>query len=248
MATEKDVYCRYFVDAVKEVDIYTVAYALNLPIVKKGMYDFIPCPGHSNRTGKPDRNATNAKLCDNPKGYYCFACGQFVPMIDMVQEVLSCDFNEAVNFIGDNCGVPPKNIDTSDYIRRTTLTIEERETLSLPNQAEMVKCLTGIFTTEPLLKKGEISIKKDGYFYRYQQKKSCTLNRLYNDNKQFYGNFMKWMKIHREKYYKSLLSDIEKGKCDDLLTELFDDETSKAKLCEIYKDKISQIKEIKEMS
>lgn len=246
---EKDVYCKYYVDAVKEVDIYTVAYALSLPIVKKGMYDFIPCPGHSNRTGKPDRNATNAKLCESPKGYYCFACGQFVPMIDMVQEVLDCDFNEAVNFIGDNCGVTPKSSDTSDYIRRTTLTIEEREVLSLPNQTEMVKCLTGISEKEPLLKKGEISIKKDGYFHKYEQKKSYTLNRLYNDNKGFYSNFIKWMKFHREKYYKILVSDIERGKCNKLLSELFgEDETAKAKLCEIYKEKISQIKEIKEMS
>lgn len=246
--SEKDVCCRYFVDAVKEVDIYSVVTALCLPVAKKGAYDFIPCPGHSNRTGKPDRNATNAKLCDNPKGYYCFACGEFVPMIDMVQETLDCSFNEAVNFIGDNCGVPPKHVGSYDYIRRSSLTNEERDLLELPHQAEMVRCLIGISTTEPLLKKGEISFKKDGYFYKYQQKKSCTLNRIYNDNKYFYNNFIKWRKLHRQKYYKNLLFNIESGKCNELLTELFDDETAKQKLCEIYKEKISQIKEIKEMS
>ena len=232
----KEVYCRYLVDAVKEVDIESVASALDLKVVRKGMYDFIRCPGHLNRSGRMDRNATNAKLCNNPKGYYCFACGEFVPMIDMVQEVLGCDFNSAVNFIGDNCGVAPKI--EGDAPKRTALTIEERELLQLPNQSDNVKCLIDITTKEPLVKRGDTFIKKGNLYYVYAMKKGWSLNRLHNENKSFYSNLIKWTKIHRKNYYKKMATNIDKGYYDDVFASLFDDtDVAKSKLAEIYRQK-----------
>ena len=53
-----------------EADARTVAEFLGMQIVKKGKYDFIQCPGHEKRLGKPDSHIGNAVLLKN--GYKCF--------------------------------------------------------------------------------------------------------------------------------------------------------------------------------
>ena len=72
-----------------EADARTVAEFLGMQIVKKGKYDFIQCPGHEKRLGKPDSHIGNAVLLKN--GYKCFACNTFIPTAEMVMEYTGCN-------------------------------------------------------------------------------------------------------------------------------------------------------------
>lgn len=85
-----------------EADSLSVANYLGMDIVKRGSRYFIPCPGHEQRLGKPDRKTSNCVL--TPKGYHCFACQERVGLINMVMEYTGCEYREALTIIGDACG------------------------------------------------------------------------------------------------------------------------------------------------
>ena len=85
-----------------EADSLSVANYLGMEVVKKGSNYCIPCPGHEERLGKPDRKIGNCIL--TPKGYHCFACCERVGLINMVMEYTGCQYKEALTIIGDACG------------------------------------------------------------------------------------------------------------------------------------------------
>lgn len=79
-----------------------VAEHFGLEIIHKGAYDFIHCPGHIDRLGKEDRKANNCVLLEH--GYHCYACGETVGILRMIEEIEGCSKYDAIGIAGDIAG------------------------------------------------------------------------------------------------------------------------------------------------
>lgn len=87
---------------VEDCNAENVAEAIGMDIMSKGKYQYILCPGHQARLGKPDNHIGNAVLWE--KGYYCYACGCFVKTHNMVMEYVGCSSSEAYEIMADAMG------------------------------------------------------------------------------------------------------------------------------------------------
>lgn len=87
---------------------YDVAIAIGMEVIPRCGKNYIHCPGHMDRLGKMDNTPNNAILTE--KGYYCFACGCSVNLIQMVEEYYknylgqTLNFSEILGIIADTCG------------------------------------------------------------------------------------------------------------------------------------------------
>ncbi|MEH2932143.1 hypothetical protein VSQ48_20015 [Candidatus Ventrimonas sp. KK005] len=87
---------------IEDCNAETVAEAIGMDITSRGKYQYILCPGHQARLGKPDNHMGNAVLWE--KGYYCYACGCFVKTHDMVMEYTGCSSAEAYEIMAAAMG------------------------------------------------------------------------------------------------------------------------------------------------
>lgn len=116
-------------EAAKDADAVEIAAAIGMKIYPKGRNNFILCPGHEKRLGKPDINPTNAIITHD--GYYCFGCGCFVRTPEMIMEFLGCDKKEAFRIIMDSLGGEDLYLNSYENEKRFTLSGEEIKALGL---------------------------------------------------------------------------------------------------------------------
>lgn len=115
---------------IDECNAEDVAEYLQMQIVRKGSRNYIACPGHEARLGKPDLHIGNAEL--KTKGYTCYACHEFVSTHDMVMEVTGCSSEEAYNIMADAMGYKlDGNSAYSADIPRLRLTKEEATVIGI---------------------------------------------------------------------------------------------------------------------
>lgn len=70
--------------------------------VCRGEKTYISCPGHFARLGKEDQRLGNCVVLEY--GYYCFACSEFVGILDMICEIDGCNKFRAIQIAGDIAG------------------------------------------------------------------------------------------------------------------------------------------------
>ena len=121
-------------EAAKDADAVEIAAAIGMKIYPKGRNNFILCPGHEKRLGKPDTNPTNAIITHD--GYYCFGCGCFVRTPEMIMEFLGCDKKEAFRIIMDSLGGEDLYLNSYENEKRFTLSGEEIKALGLTAQMD----------------------------------------------------------------------------------------------------------------
>lgn len=142
-----------------ETDAETVADFIQMDTKRKGKYTYILCPGHKKRLGHRDENIGNCVLKEN--GYYCWACGTFVPTHDMVMEYTGCDSKEAYNIMAEAMGgidlFGGSGTTSSLDMPRCRLTAEEAEIIGLHPK----------FTVS--LKTSSGQIIQDGLYVLYRQ-------------------------------------------------------------------------------
>lgn len=165
----------------EEADAKTVAEYLGMRIVRKGKYDFIQCPGHEQRLGRPDTHIGNAVLLKN--GYKCFACNTFVPTADMVMEYTGCNKWEAYRMIADVMGGEELFPDTGQVssLPKLRLTTEELEALKLctPFPTAVTYRVTG---------NGKTPVK-DGLYELYKADQGAYYNMIRNRAKEMIAKY-----------------------------------------------------------
>lgn len=116
---------------IEDCNAETVAEAIGMDITSKGKYQYILCPGHQARLGKPDNHIGNAVLWE--KGYYCYACGCFVKTHDMVMEYVGCSSSEAYEVMAAAMGGVSlyEGTEKDSCVPRLRLNKEEAETIGL---------------------------------------------------------------------------------------------------------------------
>lgn len=93
----------YDIEAIKDsITAFDVADYFGLELFHKGKNTFIYCPGHFSRLGREDKHPNNCILYEN--GYYCYGCGEWVSMLDMIAELSECDKYCAIELAGDIAG------------------------------------------------------------------------------------------------------------------------------------------------
>lgn len=100
------------------VDIAEVADALGMAVVRRGASVRTLCPFHA------DKSPSLTLYQSGHRGphFHCFACGENGDVFKLVQERLSCDFKESVEWLAAHLGVlPPKRLGKS----RSTTTSEQ---------------------------------------------------------------------------------------------------------------------------
>lgn len=108
-------------------DAETVAEYMGMQVVHKGRYNYIKCPGHIHRLGKEDTHIGNAVL--TRRGYRCYACGEFVPLPQMVMEYMQCSKADAYSIIAKAMGGEFLFDDAADtkQLKFPALRLTERE-------------------------------------------------------------------------------------------------------------------------
>ena len=89
------------------INAIEVAKGLGMEMQWKGSRIFIRCPGHEKRLGHEDVRMTNCILSE--RGYYCFACGVFVPTMKMAEEVCGSK-EEARRRVAEITGRPVSDV------------------------------------------------------------------------------------------------------------------------------------------
>ena len=172
-------------------DALTVAQHLGIEIKRKGSRNFIRCPGHESRLGKPDYKISNCVLFD--KGYKCFACGESVGIIQMVQEVTGCSFAEALDIIADTCGGSSLYQTTnkkSSTPQKQALRKEDLEIIGInPDFDEFNGIIINGYNSPIYVDSSKIKtyvIKKGHEYLVCQKKEMLTLSKILTKNKKLY--------------------------------------------------------------
>ena len=166
-----------------EADARTVAEFLGMQIVKKGKYDFIQCPGHEKRLGKPDSHIGNAVLLKN--GYKCFACNTFIPTAEMVMEYTGCNRQEAYHIIAEAMGGEefyPDEGKAAPDLPKLRLTPEELKALKLtsPFAVSIAYRMTG---------DGKVTIKA-GLYELYKSDKGAYYHIIHDRAREMFEKYV----------------------------------------------------------
>ena len=123
---------------IASIDAITVAEGIGMDIKRKGKYNFILCPGHSERLGHPDTNASNCVL--TAKGYHCFGCNTTKDMFAMVMEYLGVDFPHALNIVAELAGGEEhfSTEENSSFIAKLPLTTEQLNAIFIKSASNYV--------------------------------------------------------------------------------------------------------------
>jgi hypothetical protein len=105
-----------------EANCIEVAKYIGIEVVTRGINNFMLCPGHTNRLGRPDTALGNCVVYED--GYVCFACNpnKKHDVFTMVMEHTNCSFAEALNIVAEIYG--------GADIYKTTYVKEEKLALS----------------------------------------------------------------------------------------------------------------------
>lgn len=123
---------------IASIDAIIVAEGIGMDIKRKGKYNFILCPGHAERLGYPDTNASNCVL--TAKGYHCFGCNVTKDMFAMVQEYLGVDFPHALNIVADLAGGEEffSAEKSNNYVAKLPLTTEQLNVIGIKSASNCV--------------------------------------------------------------------------------------------------------------
>lgn len=123
---------------ISSIDAVTVAEGIGIDIKRKGRYNFILCPGHAERLGYPDTNASNCVL--TAKGYHCFGCNVTKDMFGMVMEYLGVDFPHALNIVAELAGGEEHfSADgSSNFVAKLPLTTEQLNIIGIKSASNYV--------------------------------------------------------------------------------------------------------------
>lgn len=193
---------------IQETDAETVAEYLQMDIERKGKSNYILCPGHVERLGKPDFHFGNAVL--KRHGYECYACHEFVNTHDMVMEVTGCSSEEAYNIMAAAMGFEPcgPDMNQDEALPRLKLMRQEAEVIGLyPRFREIA--------VQKSNKNGVIVIH-DGLFTLYKQNPDLYYKIIVNKAAESCDRY-RYCKQH----YASVNSDMAYV-LYDLLGEKFD--------------------------
>lgn len=96
-------YPRYDLEKIyDEINAEMVVKEYGIETFSKGKNTYILCPGHVSRLGKEDVHFGNCILKE--KGYYCFACQEYVSIFEMIMELEHCNKFHAIEIAADICG------------------------------------------------------------------------------------------------------------------------------------------------
>lgn len=226
----------------EELDTVQVAEALGLNPQRAGGGTFkITCPGHFRRLGRYDRHPSAVLFTNTPKGYYCFSCGTFVDVFDMVREVKECSLKEAFGFVADLFGgrsaYLTKSAATADK-PLSTLTSRDIRALSLTTDiSESGRPIVGHSAEEPYVTR-EQTYEKDGRggYFICEKCSPWSYSRLEKESPDV------WRNLIRERV--NTLSTIYANGLRDMPTwGLSDDSALQIKT--FYESRLAQLKEIK---
>mgnify|MGYP004589221785 CR=1 FL=1 len=149
----------------EEADAVEIAKAIGMKIYPKGRNNFILCPGHEKRLGKPDVNPTNAVI--TREGYYCFSCGCFVKTPDMIMEFLGCGIKDAFKIIADLLGGEELYLDQFPSEKGLTLTEDEIKALSLETAVNGDLSFSDVAKSAPKIAKEALKKRAEEMKQRY---------------------------------------------------------------------------------
>lgn len=199
-----------------------VADYFGLEVTHKGAYDFIHCPGHFDRLGKEDVKANNCILTDH--GYHCFACGESVGAIRMIEEIDGCSTYEAIGIAGDIAGgreiyqinqgvTDPGEIQKKERLSSSDLKfiglLQFKNKSYFPKQqisydeAKEMQGMQGTFVIKHIIngKNGDL----DSEYLACSKEKHFGINQLYRDNYEAYCILIRNKALETSKKYYELL-------------------------------------------
>lgn len=86
----------------EEADIGMVLSYLNIPVQRKGVNYFLPCPQPSHT----DEHPNNCYYKDGWNNVYCCACGKSMQALDIIMWTLGCTYGEAADLLWEIEGKP----------------------------------------------------------------------------------------------------------------------------------------------
>lgn len=86
----------------EEADIGMVLSYLNIPVQRKGVNYFLPCPNPSHS----DEHPNNCYYKDGWNNVYCCACGKSMQALDIIIWTLGCSYGEAADILWEIEGKP----------------------------------------------------------------------------------------------------------------------------------------------
>ena len=236
----------------EEADARTVAEYLGMEVVRKGAHDFICCPGHEKRLGRPDTNISNCILTD--KGYRCFACNKSVNIIDMTMEFTGCSYPEALNMIADACGgsalYKTDGKISKDITPKIMLSAYDLSILGLKPEKTEYPILNASDVPFEAEEDDEACKMVNGE-YLLCKRQHHSLNQMYKDNRLGY-NYLVLSKANEamKKYERALADFCSKDAAKaDLIFELFNqdgylDPSIMFELKNIFQKRYTRAKEI----
>lgn len=192
---------------IDSLDAETVAKYIGMDIVYKGKYKFILCPGHEQRTGHPDNNATNCIL--TAKGYHCFGCNKTVRMTDMVMEYTGLNFKDSIMLLAEIAG-GAKLFESNERV-------ESNSSIKLPLSAEELKTIGLSYSTQNCFfvnKSDNIDYDDTEHLYSIEGNevilndkaaKGMSLTLLYKNNKKAYNRLIYNKAVEAIKIYDKAL-------------------------------------------
>lgn len=190
---------------VKDADAYAVARFLGMKVTKRGIHNFIECPGHMKYVGHLDRKATNCWL--TKKGCTCKACGHWYSLKEMVScykeyvEGSPVNYAQVLEIIAESCGrkedyiLKGKSFDyNSQKEKRIELSKEDCKILGLTCVNTPIFIPKECFSRKPS-ENHEITARfKNGEweysYYTMKKAETITLQTLLNENEEVFNDLI----------------------------------------------------------
>lgn len=199
-------------DILKYADPEIIAEFIGIELHRKGSYTFIFCPGHLKTVGREDRTIGNCVLTEH--GYHCFSCGASGNVIDLVMDHTGCSFPDALEIIGDACGLseinPEKRKRQMKMLSATDLSL-----IGLGNSGNFEKSDNGRWIYDSLSSKPALQekdrendryIRRENEYLLYKPTARISLQSLFEKNPLAYYSLIEQKAKEAADLYKQILN------------------------------------------